>query len=464
MAVSIGSSSLSWLASSCRSNHLTRLAKGLFDRQEPGLTHLSSTGRCSQVIKAKRQPVLLAATEDHSSENELTSHYLEQDDDAENLSSESSLVLSVERTVGKPGFISFHGRSIEKREEMHEPPLGKHQSNLIFFMGPSVLVASFIFPSLYLRKILSSIFEDSLLTDFLILFFTEVLFYFGVAVFLLLIDRLQKPPELIYSPKGSGSQTTQLVHRISSVATLVLSLIIPMVTMGLVWPWTGPAASATLAPYLVGIVVQFAFEQYAKYVKSRSWPVIPIIFQVYRLHQLNRAAQLVTALSFTVRGAETTSHNLAINRSLGTLLNVLQFLGVICIWSLASFLTRFLPSDLRPLNDQSWTLKFGSIATFNDAITTPSFRNSRIAIFYYVGLTGVSVGGQMLPISSSVFATNLSGSGGVLVDSGAVVTRFRPEYVCQGLPTTGRFGLFDTCFDLTSRTTVKVPSVAFSVR
>ncbi|KAF9625071.1 hypothetical protein IFM89_017874 [Coptis chinensis] len=211
---------------------------------------------------------------------------------------------------------------------------------------------------------------------------------------------------------------------------------------------------------------------------------------VYRLHQLNRAAQLVTALSFTVRGAETTSHNLAINRSLGTLLNVLQFLGVICIWSLASFLTRQVkvgilglgrssltfPSQINKPSSyclvdkdstRSWTLKFGSIATFNDAITTPSIRNSRIAIFYYIGLTGVSVGGQMLPISPSVFAriaTNPSGSGGVLVDSGTVVTRFRPEYVCQGLPTTGRFGLFDTCFDLTSRTTVKVPSVAFSVR
>lgn len=65
--------------------------------------------------------------------------------------------------------------------------------------------------------------------------------------------------------------------------------------------------------------------------------------QVYRLHQLNRAAQLVTALSFTVRGAEVTSHNMAINNSLGALLNVLQLLGVICIWSLSSFLMRYFP-------------------------------------------------------------------------------------------------------------------------
>lgn len=75
-------------------------------------------------------------------------------------------------------------------------------------------------------------------------------------------------------------EASQVAQRISSVANLVLSLTIPMVTMGLVWPWTGPAASATLAPYLVGIVVQFAFEQCARYRKSPSWPVIPAIFQV----------------------------------------------------------------------------------------------------------------------------------------------------------------------------------------
>lgn len=79
---------------------------------------------------------------------------------------------------------------------------------------------------------------------------------------------------------ANNSDTLTKAQRISSVATLVLSLMIPMVTMGLVWPWTGPAASATLAPYLVGIVVQFAFEQYARYRKSPSWSAIPFIFQV----------------------------------------------------------------------------------------------------------------------------------------------------------------------------------------
>jgi hypothetical protein len=73
--------------------------------------------------------------------------------------------------------------------------------------------------------------------------------------------------------------------------------------------------------------------------------VISPSFQVYRLHQLNRAAQLVTALTFSVRGTETTNQTLAIMNSLGALLTVLQILGVICVWSLSSFLMRFLPSS-----------------------------------------------------------------------------------------------------------------------
>ncbi|XP_034712072.1 uncharacterized protein LOC117934477 [Vitis riparia] len=295
----------------------------------------------------KRHAILFATSEDQSPLDELKPDTSEQEEyhpNAEAIPSASITYFHSEGTGGKPGLISFYNRPYKRANEdlISGPP--RNQNNLLWFIGPSILVASFIFPSLYLRRILSTVFEDSLLTDFLILFFTEALFYCGVAVFLLLIDSLRRPLEPVSDTNSHRIPAPQLGHRIASGAALVLSLIIPMVTMGLVWPWTGPAASATLAPYLVGIVVQFAFEQYARYIKSPSWPVIPIVFQVYRLHQLNRAAQLVTALSFTVRGAEMTTHNLAINSSLGTLLNVLQFLGVICIWSLSSFLMRFFPS------------------------------------------------------------------------------------------------------------------------
>ncbi|XP_022726569.1 uncharacterized protein LOC111282646 [Durio zibethinus] len=343
-----GSAPFSYIASSLSSPFHSR--PSLFRRPYNEQRARTEQLRNAKVLKLKgflrRQNVLFATFKDQSQYIEIKpddSELLTDHPGPEDISPVGLSSIGFEGTDGRSGFISFYNRTY-KRDDAVVSNVHRNQSSLLWFVGPAVLVASFIFPSLYLRRMLSTIFEDSLLTDFLILFFTEALFYCGVAIFLLLIDRLRRPIGL-----DSATETlpSHLGQRISSVATLVLSLIIPMVTMGLVWPWTGPAASATLAPYLVGIVVQFAFEQYARYLTSPSWPVIPIIFQVYRLHQLNRAAQLVTALSFTVKGAEMTTHNLAINSSLGTLLNVLQCLGVICIWSLSSFLMRFYPSTTR---------------------------------------------------------------------------------------------------------------------
>ncbi|KAK6920672.1 hypothetical protein RJ641_014350 [Dillenia turbinata] len=337
----------------------------------------------------KRQCLFFAISgNDTSEEFNVDDPKLEKHHSSVELAEDIPITSSdIDGSFGKPGFVSFYSRTPKREDGSLPAGPEKTRNSLLWFVAPTVLVASFIFPSLYLRKILSTVFEDSLLTDFLILFFTEALFYCGVAAFLLILDNLKKPVKSVSGTYSEKNLAPRFGQRISSVAILVLSLIIPMVTMGLVWPWTGPAASATLAPYLVGIVVQFAFERCAIYVNSPSWPVIPVIFQpakedgrsasldvlncrtallfhtsrppseaevieqkryelelvVYRLHQLNRAAQLVTALSFTVRGAEMTSHNLAINSSLGTLLNVLQLLGVICIWSLSSFLMRFFP-------------------------------------------------------------------------------------------------------------------------
>ncbi|XP_060670350.1 uncharacterized protein LOC125420396 [Ziziphus jujuba] len=364
MAAKVGSSFSCFVASLSSPFHTRRrgssqlsFSRGLYGKQQHEAHVLRySRGKSCKCIHGivnsrgrfrKRQSVFFAVSEDRSQYSEIEEDTSDQESDYsdnEDLFITSSSYIPFDGTDGKPGFISFYNRPYKAENDAPVSGPQRNSNNLLWIVGPAVLVASFVFPSLYLRRILSTIFEDSLLTDFLILFFTEALFYCGAAVFVLLIDHLRRPTLQETTANNNKILASQLGQRVSSVATLVLSLIIPMVTMGLVWPWTGPAASATLAPYLVGIIVQFAFEQYARYKKSPSWPVIPIIFQVYRLHQLNRAAQLVTALSYTVRGAEMTSHNMAINSSLGTLLNVLQCLGVICIWSLSSFLMRFFPS------------------------------------------------------------------------------------------------------------------------
>ncbi|XP_020151996.1 protein ASPARTIC PROTEASE IN GUARD CELL 1 [Aegilops tauschii subsp. strangulata] len=116
----------------------------------------------------------------------------------------------------------------------------------------------------------------------------------------------------------------------------------------------------------------------------------------------------------------------------------------------------------------SSTLQFGDAE--QPAVTAPLLRSPRTNTFYYVGLSGISVGGQALSIPSSAFAMDDAGSGGVIVDSGTAVTRLqsgayaalREAFVqgTQSLPRASGISLFDTCYDLAGRQSVQVPAVA----
>ncbi|KAH9301477.1 hypothetical protein KI387_013060, partial [Taxus chinensis] len=228
------------------------------------------------------------------------------------LSSEHEALHQSQNVNGKPGFVSFYG-AIHKHleEEDYRFISSRGQQSLVWLLGPFLLVASVVFPPFYLRKVFEALFEDSLLTDFLILLFTDAVFYSGVAVFLLVTDYVQRPYFQFLADKRSIDNKLH-GYRVVSIATLVLSVLLPLVSLGLVWSWTGPAASAAIAPYLVGLIVQFAFEQYVQRRKSCVWPLVPIVFQVYRLHQLNRASQLVAGLIFSLRGVESNPETMAI--------------------------------------------------------------------------------------------------------------------------------------------------------
>ncbi|CAN6194399.1 unnamed protein product [Urochloa humidicola] len=75
--------------------------------------------------------------------------------------------------------------------------------------------------------------------------------------------------------------------------------------------------------------------------------------------------------------------------------------------------------------------------------------------FYYVGMTGIKVGGQVLPIPENVFS-----GAGALVDSGTVITRLPPSAYAPlrsafskamdalGYKKAPAFSILDTCYDL----------------
>ncbi|XP_057856057.1 uncharacterized protein LOC131065544 isoform X1 [Cryptomeria japonica] len=256
----------------------------------------------------------------------------------------SDSVPHVETSNGKSGFISFYGGTQDNLlGAMNNTSAKERQFPFIWHLGPAVLVTSIMLPPLFFRRIFESVLPDSLLADFLIMFFTEAFFYAGVAVFIQLTDNLQRP-FLKFTSSEWGLINKLFRKRGPSVANLLLNVSMPLVCMVIVWEWTGLASLAAFAPYLVGLLIQFAFERYVAHKRTSTWPIVPIIFEVYRLHQLNRAAQLVTSLIFSIKGSEVAAQTMAVNRSLQTLLDVIQVLGIFCIWSLADFLMKLFPS------------------------------------------------------------------------------------------------------------------------
>ncbi|KAJ3671087.1 hypothetical protein LUZ60_008513 [Juncus effusus] len=117
---------------------------------------------------------------------------------------------------------------------------------------------------------------------------------------------------------------------------------------------------------------------------------------------------------------------------------------------------------------------FGDVAAPRNATWTPMVTNPKLETFYYVEMVGISVGGTRVSgvDLSDLKLDPISGKGGVIIDSGTSVTRFAgPVYaalrdafkagVNDGLKLAqGGFSLFDTCYDLTGRKVVKVPTLA----
>ncbi|CAJ1933026.1 unnamed protein product [Sphenostylis stenocarpa] len=119
----------------------------------------------------------------------------------------------------------------------------------------------------------------------------------------------------------------------------------------------------------------------------------------------------------------------------------------------------------------SGSLQFGRQAMPLGAAWVPLIPNPFFPSFYYVGLSGLGVGGSRLNISEDLFRVTDLGDGGAVMDTGTAVTRlptvaynaFRDAFLAQttNLPRAPGVSIFDTCFDLNGFVTVRVPTVSF---
>uniref|UniRef100_A0ACD6AD18 Uncharacterized protein n=1 Tax=Avena sativa TaxID=4498 RepID=A0ACD6AD18_AVESA len=111
-------------------------------------------------------------------------------------------------------------------------------------------------------------------------------------------------------------------------------------------------------------------------------------------------------------------------------------------------------------------LDFGPGAAPANARVTPMLTDKG-ATFYYVGLTGIRVGGQQVSIPESIFST-----AGTLVDSGTVITRlpatanaalssaFDAGMATLGYKRAPAFSILDTCYDFTGVSEAALPAVS----
>ncbi|KAI9188532.1 hypothetical protein LWI28_024587 [Acer negundo] len=102
------------------------------------------------------------------------------------------------------------------------------------------------------------------------------------------------------------------------------------------------------------------------------------------------------------------------------------------------------------------------------AAWAPLVYNPRAPKFYYVGLSGLGVGGVRVPISEDIFRLTDSGYGGVIIDIGTAVTTL-PMVAYEALrdaftaKTSGvrapRVSIFDTCYN--QSLPFQFPSISF---
>lgn len=105
------------------------------------------------------------------------------------------------------------------------------------------------------------------------------MFYAGLAIFLSVTDRVQRP-YLDFSSKRWGLITGLRGYLTSAFLTMGLKVVVPVFAVYMTWPALGIDALIAVLPFLVGCAVQRVFEARLERRGSSCWPIVPIVFEV----------------------------------------------------------------------------------------------------------------------------------------------------------------------------------------
>ncbi|XP_058113118.1 aspartyl protease family protein At5g10770-like [Magnolia sinica] len=133
----------------------------------------------------------------------------------------------------------------------------------------------------------------------------------------------------------------------------------------------------------------------------------------------------------------------------------------------ASKLGRVFSYCLPPTSSSPGYLTLGPDTIPSGIKFTPLLKNVNRPTFYFLNMTGMSVGGQALPIPASTFA-----SPGTIIDSGTVISRLPPSVYAtlrsafrqamSNYTVAAPVSIFDTCYDFSGQGDISVPTITLS--
>ncbi|GMH17705.1 hypothetical protein Nepgr_019546 [Nepenthes gracilis] len=257
----------------------------------------------------------------------------------------------VEPFHGKSGSVSFYGLTYQSLEEskLVSAPFKEDTGSFLWLVAPVAVILSLVLPPLFIANLIGNTFKNEVLAEIVASLSAEAAFYVGLATFLLITDRVQRP-YLQFSAKRWGLITGLNGYLTSAFLSMGFKVVAPLAVVFTTWPVLGLQALAAVAPFLVGCLAQLAFESYLDKRRSSCWPLIPVIFEVYRLYQLSKAANYIERSMFAMRELPATNPEL-MERSSALVAMFVTFhaLGLVCLWSLMTFLLRLFPS--RPVRE-----------------------------------------------------------------------------------------------------------------
>ncbi|KAL3514579.1 hypothetical protein ACH5RR_027296 [Cinchona calisaya] len=246
---------------------------------------------------------------------------------------------------GKPGSVSFKGLTHQSVEEskLVSAPVEENAGSFMWVLAPVALISSLVLPRFFLGNAIEDLFRDAVLSEIISSFASEVMFYIGLATFLRVTDHVQKP-YLQFSAKRWSLITGLRGYLTAAFFIMGFKIFAPLLAVYVTWPVLGLPALVSVVPFLLGCLIQFVFEKRLESHNSSSWPLVPIIFEVYRIYQLTKAVHFVETLMFAMKDVPVTQKLLERNGALVSLIVTFQLLGVFSLWSLLTFLLRLFPS------------------------------------------------------------------------------------------------------------------------